>query len=160
MSEQCLFCDEQTNGEDTFIESELWRARWDQYPATPGHAEVVPKRHVQYLDELTAEELSSMMAFVREVMGTIRTTNLVGLYESLLRAATDNNRSLQQRALANANQRANPPDAFNIGINDGPAAGQSVHHLHMHLMPRWFSDVENPRGGVRNLFPSDEYKNL
>jgi diadenosine tetraphosphate (Ap4A) HIT family hydrolase len=41
------------------------------------------------------------------------------------------------------------PDSFNIGINDGPAAGQTVPHLHMHLIPRFHGDVPDPRGGVR-----------
>jgi hypothetical protein len=43
------------------------------------------------------------------------------------------------------------PDAFNIGINDGPAAGQTVPHLHIHLIPRFNGDVADPRGGVRWL---------
>ena len=41
------------------------------------------------------------------------------------------------------------PDAFNIGINDGPEAGQTVPHLHIHLIPRYKGDMEDPRGGVR-----------
>ena len=41
------------------------------------------------------------------------------------------------------------PDAFNIGINDGPAAGQTVAHVHVHLIPRYRGDVTDPRGGVR-----------
>jgi len=41
------------------------------------------------------------------------------------------------------------PDSYNIGINDGPAAGQTVPHLHMHLIPRYNDDVPDPRGGVR-----------
>jgi diadenosine tetraphosphate (Ap4A) HIT family hydrolase len=45
------------------------------------------------------------------------------------------------------------PDAFNIGINDGPAAGQTVGHLHMHLIPRYNGDVPDPRGGVRWVLP-------
>ena len=45
------------------------------------------------------------------------------------------------------------PDAYNIGINDGEAAGQTVPHLHIHLIPRYQGDVEEPRGGVRWLFP-------
>lgn len=45
------------------------------------------------------------------------------------------------------------PDGYNIGINDGPAAGQTVRHLHIHLIPRYAGDTEDPRGGVRWVFP-------
>jgi ATP adenylyltransferase len=43
--------------------------------------------------------------------------------------------------------------AFNIGINSGSAAGQTIFHTHIHLIPRRKGDVENPRGGIRNLIP-------
>ena len=45
------------------------------------------------------------------------------------------------------------PDAFNLGINDGLAAGQTVPHLHLHLIPRFVGDVPDPRGGVRWIIP-------
>ena len=45
------------------------------------------------------------------------------------------------------------PDGYNIGINDGPTAGQTVPHLHMHLIPRYKGDQEDPRGGVRWIIP-------
>ena len=45
------------------------------------------------------------------------------------------------------------PDGYNIGINDGPTAGQTVPHLHMHLIPRYKGDLEDPRGGVRWIIP-------
>jgi diadenosine tetraphosphate (Ap4A) HIT family hydrolase len=45
------------------------------------------------------------------------------------------------------------PDGFNIGVNDGPAAGQTVPHLHVHLIPRYRGDCSDPRGGIRWLFP-------
>ena len=45
------------------------------------------------------------------------------------------------------------PDGFNIGINDGLAAGQTVMHLHIHLIPRYAGDTEDPRGGVRWIMP-------
>ena len=41
------------------------------------------------------------------------------------------------------------PDAYNIGINNGEAAGQSIKHLHVHIIPRYKGDVEDPKGGVR-----------
>lgn len=45
------------------------------------------------------------------------------------------------------------PDAFNIGINDGVAAGQTVMHMHIHLIPRYAGDTGAPRGGVRWVMP-------
>jgi diadenosine tetraphosphate (Ap4A) HIT family hydrolase len=45
------------------------------------------------------------------------------------------------------------PSAFNIGINDGKEAGQTVPHLHIHLIPRYKDDQEDPRGGVRWIIP-------
>lgn len=45
------------------------------------------------------------------------------------------------------------PDGFNIGINVGEAAGQTVMHLHLHLIPRYAGDQPDPRGGVRWIFP-------
>jgi diadenosine tetraphosphate (Ap4A) HIT family hydrolase len=43
--------------------------------------------------------------------------------------------------------------AFNVGINSGADAGQTIFHCHIHLIPRRKGDVENPRGGVRHLIP-------
>lgn len=46
------------------------------------------------------------------------------------------------------------PDGYNIGVNVGPAAGQSIMHVHIHLIPRYQGDVENPQGGVRHVIPN------
>jgi diadenosine tetraphosphate (Ap4A) HIT family hydrolase len=46
------------------------------------------------------------------------------------------------------------PDGFNVGINDGPAAGQTVLHAHVHVIPRRSGDVNDPRGGVRWVVPA------
>ncbi len=46
------------------------------------------------------------------------------------------------------------PDGFNIGVNVGAAAGQTVPHLHVHVIPRYVGDVADPRGGVRHVIPS------
>lgn len=45
------------------------------------------------------------------------------------------------------------PDGFNLGVNDGVAAGQTVMHLHVHLIPRYGGDQPDPRGGVRWIVP-------
>src|SRR5690242_6856241 len=46
------------------------------------------------------------------------------------------------------------PDGFNVGVNDGPAAGQTVMHAHVHVIPRRTGDVADPRGGVRWVIPA------
>jgi diadenosine tetraphosphate (Ap4A) HIT family hydrolase len=48
------------------------------------------------------------------------------------------------------------PDGFNIGINVGEKAGQTVNHVHIHLIPRYNGDVEEPRGGVRGVIPNKQ----
>ena len=47
----------------------------------------------------------------------------------------------------------NSVNGFNIGINSGETAGQTIFHCHIHLIPRRTGDVDNPRGGVRNIIP-------
>jgi len=46
------------------------------------------------------------------------------------------------------------PDGYNIGINDGVPAGQSIPHTHWHLIPRYRGDHPDPRGGVRHVIPT------
>lgn len=57
------------------------------------------------------------------------------------------------REVKNILYRQFKPDGFNIGVNSGEAAGQSVWHAHIHVIPRYTADVPNPRGGVRNIIP-------
>jgi diadenosine tetraphosphate (Ap4A) HIT family hydrolase len=48
------------------------------------------------------------------------------------------------------------PDGYNVGFNDLKAAGQSISHCHMHIIPRYQGDVENPRGGIRGVIPGKQ----
>jgi superfamily II DNA or RNA helicase/diadenosine tetraphosphate (Ap4A) HIT family hydrolase len=54
---------------------------------------------------------------------------------------------------ARLDAEAPKPDGYNIGINVGEAAGQTVHHLHVHVIPRYRGDMDDPRGGVRHVIP-------
>jgi len=56
----------------------------------------------------------------------------------------------EQRALAAAAK----PDGYNVGVNVGLAGGQSIHHVHLHLIPRYNGDHPRPQGGVRQILPS------
>ncbi len=65
---------------------------------------------------------------------------LIALFDALLHAKAELDKDLS-------------PDGYNIGINDGLAAGQTILHLHVHLIPRYKGDVPDPRGGIRWIFP-------
>jgi len=50
-------------------------------------------------------------------------------------------------------ERSLAADGYNIGINEGRAAGQTIPHLHVHIIPRFERDVDDPRGGIRGVIP-------
>ncbi|MEZ6031787.1 MAG: DEAD/DEAH box helicase family protein [Planctomycetaceae bacterium] len=98
-------------------------AVFDRFPVTPGHALVVTHRVVATWFEATAAEQSALMSLVNEVKAIL-------------------------------DERLTPkPDGYNVGFNAGAAAGQTVPHLHIHVIPRYRGDVADPRGGIRHVIP-------
>ncbi len=57
------------------------------------------------------------------------------------------------RAVKEKIDREFSPDGYNIGINEGESAGQTIMHLHVHVIPRYQGDVDDPTGGVRLVIP-------
>lgn len=107
-------------------------ALYDGYPVTPGHTLIVPKRHIASFFEATQEEQVAMFDLLAEMR------------QQLLNPSQPPFDKVGSLSV---------PDGFNIGINDGPAAGQTVMHLHIHLIPRYAGDTSDPRGGVRWIMP-------
>jgi diadenosine tetraphosphate (Ap4A) HIT family hydrolase len=105
-------------------EDELFLVVRDKYPVSIGHTLIIVKRIVARFSDLTAEEKSRLMMWIDWTI-------------------THLERTLEPR-----------PDGFNVGLNDGPAAGQTVSQLHVHVIPRYVGDVPDPRGGVRLVIPS------
>ena len=48
------------------------------------------------------------------------------------------------------------PDGYNVGINCGEVSGQTIPHVHIHVIPRYKGDMDNPKGGVRGVIPSKQ----
>ncbi len=98
----------------------------DGFPVSPGHTLIVPRRHFASLFEATIEEMAA-------------------IWSALGQAAN---------ALAPGSDGSPAPDGFNVGVNVGQAAGQTIMHLHVHLIPRYADDQPDPRGGIRRIFPA------
>ena len=115
----CPFCN--PDPARVFHEGSNVLGLWDGFPVSPGHALVVPRRHVADWFEARDEER-------------------LGLLDAI---------AVARAAILERHQ----PDGFNVGMNLGRAAGQTVMHLHLHVIPRYEGDAQDPRGGVRWVLP-------
>jgi diadenosine tetraphosphate (Ap4A) HIT family hydrolase len=96
----------------------------DKFPIAPGHTLIIALRAVARFQELTSAEKARLFVWL----------------------------DWTQQHLNSALKPA--PDAFNFGLNDGPAAGQTMPQLHFHVIPRFAGDVIDPRGGIRHIIPT------
>jgi len=115
----CPFCT--VPAEQRFYDGPLVYGIWDSHPVSPGHALLIPKRHVPTWFEATREEQAELLSAIEATRAAIEQTHA--------------------------------PDGYNIGVNIGAAAGQTVFHLHVHVIPRYAGDVKTPQGGVRQVVP-------
>lgn len=115
----CPFCN---LDREIILESKSSFAIYDGFAVSPGHALIIPKRHVSDYFQLSDSEQMDCWSLLDSVQKIIK-------------------------------QKFNP-DGFNVGINVGETAGQTVPHVHIHLIPRYKGDVEVPKGGVRGVIPS------
>jgi diadenosine tetraphosphate (Ap4A) HIT family hydrolase len=95
----------------------------DKFPVSPGHTLIIARRPVALFQELTAAEKARLLVWIDWTQQQLT---------SILRPL---------------------PDAFNLGLNDGPAAGQTMSQFHFHVIPRYTGDVPDPRGGIRHVIP-------
>ena len=99
-------------------------AVFDGFPVSPGHTLIITRRVVETWFDASPEEQKAMM-------------DLVNKAKELL------------------DQKLDPtPQGYNVGFNCGSAAGQTVPHVHIHLIPRYEGDMSDPRGGVRHVIPN------
>lgn len=96
----------------------------DRFPVSPGHVLLITRRHVTTWFDASLEEQRALLDGIQPVCRHV---------ESML----------QRHA-----------DGWNVGFNAGRAAGQTISHLHVHVIPRWHGDVADPRGGVRGVIPA------
>lgn len=150
---KCVFCDREPIRQRIIWEDDLFYSLFDAYPVSPGHCLVIPKRHVIDALGMSNQESSQIFAVISEVMALIKQTDLKEVYLDILKNPPSETAIwFLQKALANPNING-LPDGYNFGINDGRAAGRTVDHLHLHILPRFDGDVDNPLGGVRFVIP-------
>ncbi|MGB1109712.1 MAG: HIT family protein [Gammaproteobacteria bacterium] len=151
----CYFCTVSRGEADPFIfENRSFVGIFDTNPVNPGHALVIPRRHVVSIFELDEHEQADYFDAVRGVKAVIESTDKRSLYEEMMVRDYLQGRPMEHiKTVLGLPFLENTPDAYTVGNNDGRAAGRSIDHLHVIVLPRYEGDVENPRGGIRNVIP-------
>lgn len=154
MHEQCLFCEIYKNKKDEIIvETNYFFIRFDRFPVSPGHLEIIPKKHRTSIFDLSKEEWIELFLALKKAIQITESTDFEQLYTSFLQnPVNEKSADLCKKMLTHCGLKKKP-DGYNIGNNEGEAAGRTIHHLHIHIIPRYFGDVENPRGGIRHIIP-------
>jgi histidine triad (HIT) family protein len=157
LSEQdCYFCRVSRGEADPFIfENRSFVGIFDTHPVNPGHALIIPRRHVASVFDLIETEQADYFDAIRGVKTAIEATDLKELYVKMLSRDDLKDRPKEHiETVLKLGFQGKKPDAYTIGNNDGREAGRSIEHLHVILLPRYRGDVEDPRGGIRNVIPS------
>jgi len=119
----------------------------DGFPVSPGHLLIVSKRAVVTFFDLNERERAALPAAIGEAKRLIEEEGAVASHISRSQAGGVSDQKSPNPA------PIPKPDGYNIGLNCGEAAGQTVMHFHCHVIPRYRGDTPNPRGGVRHCIP-------
>lgn len=125
MSTDCIFCNKSKIDNNLPYNYNAY-ARYDEYPVSPLHMLVIPRKHYDTYFDMPYEVKQDCIKLIDDVVQhlKLKSSNITG---------------------------------FNIGINCGSSAGQTIMHTHIHVIPRYDNDVQDPRGGVRHCIPNKGY---
>lgn len=147
---KCDFCPEE-RWATGLVGSPYFYVVPDKHPATCGHLLIIAKRHIETYFDLTPQEAAALHGVITQAKDMCLSPAVRSFYEGY--AAGDPDPRTQawcRQALADFDV---PITGYNIGINNGASAGQTIMHLHIHLIPRRDGDVDGPAGGVRHVIP-------
>ena len=150
-TQHCLFCQKHFRSEQLFS-NQYFFAVADGSPVNPGHLLIIPYRHVEDYFSLNREEAASLYDMLNQGKTHCRDEQIRQGYLRTLANQQGRGKSKQFASLAIENWDKKIT-GYNIGINNGLSAGQTIFHLHIHLIPRFNGDVADPTGGVRFVIP-------
>ncbi len=153
MENKCLFCEVYKNKIGIIFENDQFYARLDRFPVSPKHALVIPKRHVVSFLELTKDEQHDLLPAIKETIRILENIDSKEFYEKIIRNPVNKKMETFCKKILSNPGLNKKPDGYNIGVNEGISAGQTIHHVHIQVIPRYIGDVADFVGGVRHVIP-------
>ena len=150
---ECAFCRIHKDRINIVCENGHFFAIFSRYPVSPGHMLIVPKRHIVSFFDLTEEEWAHLKPILSDMTKIIERTDLGKTYENFLKTPLDAKDAQFAEKMLKHPGLKRKPDGYNIGLNEGKAAGRTIDHMHIHMIPRHFDDVKDSEGGIRNIIP-------
>jgi len=151
--DKCIFCKKYKHKKNIIYKDKFFYATLDDFPVAFGHTIVVPIKHTVSFFDLTEEEWKQLKLSISEVIKIIEKVNFKNLCENHFGSSSNQkSKKFYGRTLRNIKFNKKP-DGYNIGLNEGKAAGRTVNHLHIHIIPRYFGDVSDSTGGIRHIIP-------
>jgi len=154
MKDDCLFCKIYQTKDRIIFENEFFYSQFDKFPVSPGHAEIIPKRHIVSLFDMNSEEWNCLFPALKETVSLIEATDFRKLYSEFIKNPISEKSVWFCQKMLEGENISKKPDGYNFGNNDGEVAGRTIHHLHIHIIPRYLGDVKDPRGGIRHIIPN------
>ncbi len=147
----CTFCGIYEHKVSVVYENDYFFAQFDKFPITPCHSEIIPKRHAVSLLGLTETEWHSLYPALSGTIDIINCTDFRKVYTIFIESPL-NEKSLElcTQMLSHVGIEKKM-EGFNLGVNDGKAAGRTIDHLHIHIIPIFLGDVEDYVGGIRHM---------
>ena len=154
----CLFCNCKRNPTEVILfENKTAVVRLDHAPVAPGHMQVLPKDHYVNISDIPDSVWSDMFECINMAQAIPGKTILKKYYEAMLKDAYQPEFDRFVKKVLASKYLDKIPDAFTVGINDGKAAGRFIDHCHIHIIPRYWGDLEHPEGGIRVIFGDGSY---
>jgi diadenosine tetraphosphate (Ap4A) HIT family hydrolase len=150
--DDCFFCKVKANPTFSDIyDDDFYIGHLSGVPINPGHVELFVKRHIPSILELNEAEQNDLIPAIKAVMQKLLHMDFKDYYSKILSTKPESYIKLYTQKMLDLPFVGDKPVGFNVGINQGVAAGQTVMHLHIHVIPRFKGDCKDPTGGVRNF---------
>lgn len=151
MKNNCIFCDKVSSWEK-IIENKYFFSIIDSFPVSVWHSLIIPKRHILSFEDLNDNESKNLVIFLKLL---IKKLNFLDLYKYYSEKSKKSENLIEKKFLKDVLESKfidSEINDYNLWVNNWIYAWRTIHHLHIHIIPRFDWDLQNSVWWIRNIF--------